>query len=494
MFANLTVGFRQVLHRLRYLKAVALLLIHFHSVSQSVCFDQIYNIIPWEGCGGQGIRTADFNNDGNTDIAQTKRDDPLNVFCDWGVSIILGNGDGTFQEPLTYLVPSNHWYLDVADFNEDGNIDIATSGISTDTAIPGHVVSILFGNGDGTLQNSVIISVPNGDKGKIYSHDLNDDGHADLIICHFWGKYVSIMLGDGTGSFTITTFYGGREIVDAAVADFNEDGHKDLIVSGEYIDSVYVLFGDGLGDFGNRLPIYTGIPGVPTYHNNPWGVTAADFDGDGHADFALGLHGKFPEDHDSIGIWLGKGDGTFHQPFRLDANARIYQLKTVDINRDSIPDIVAQNGYSAWLSIYLGRGDGTFDFAGKWGGGGYGPMDTADFNNDGWLDAVSAALYMNCSGGTFIESPDADEALLLTVLPNPASSFVAVELRDYGSGLTSSLSLSIYNALGAHIKEVPVTDSRSSIDVSDLPAGLYFIELCDQKHALATAKLMIIRE
>ena len=493
MFANLTVGFPQVLQRLRDLMAVALLLIHFHSVSQSVCFDEIYNIVPWEGCGGQGIRTADFNNDGNMDIAQTKRDDPLNVFCDWGVSIILGNGDGTFQEPLTHLVPSNHWYLEVADFNEDGNMDIATSGISTDTLIPGHIVSILFGNGDGTLQDPVVIPVPGGDKGVIFSDDLNDDGHADLVICHHWGSFITSMLGDGTGSFTLSQFYGGRYIAFAAVADFNEDGFKDLIVSGQYIDSVYVLFGDGQGDFSNRMQLYTGIAGVPAYKNNPNGVTTADFNTDGHMDFALGLIGGFPEEHDSIAIWLGNGDGTFQPPFRFDAGGWVWDLKTVDINKDSIPDIFAKQIYSAQISVHLGNGDGTFTFAGKWGGGGSGPSDTADFNNDGWLDAVSAALYMNCSGGTFIESPHADEALLLTVLPNPASGFVRVEIQGYETA-TLPACLSFYNTLGEQIKGVQITDDNMPIDVSDLAGGLYLVEVRDKKHTLATEKLMIIRE
>jgi len=493
MFANLTVGFRQVLHRLRYVMAGVMLLIHFNSITQSVCFDEVFNTINTGGCGGEGKRTADFNNDGNMDIAATRRSKPAPSLCYWGVSVWLGNGDGSFQDRVDYAVPSNHWYLAVADFNEDGNIDIATSGISTDTAIPGHVVSILFGNGDGTFQDPVVIPVPSGDKGVIFSDDLNDDGHADLVICHFWGSQIAIMLGDGTGSFSISHFYAGRNIVDAAVADFNEDGHNDLIVSGAYIDSVYVLFGDGQGDFSIRTPLYTGIPGVPPYENNPNRVTAADFDRDGHMDFALGLRGGFPERHDSMAIWLGNGDGTFQQPSKFDAGGWVYDLKTVDINRDSIPDIFAKQIYSARISVHLGNGDGTFVFAGKWGGGGSGPMDTADFNNDGWLDAVSATLYMNCSGGTFIESTLSDKALMLTVLPNPASGFVAVEIQGYETA-TLPACLSFYNTLGEQIKGVQITDDNMLIDVSDLAGGLYLLQARDQKHALAAGKLMIIRE
>ena len=162
---------------------------------------------------------GDFNGDGIPDLAT----------CDSGVSVLLGNGDGTFAAKPTVTIPDGSDSLAVGDFNGDGVADLAVLGSAT--------VTVLLGNGDGTFTTKSTIDAPYGiDFSSIVTGDFNGDGVPDLVMTQPAGDSIVLSLGDGKGSFTTSSFGAGVNSIGyppdlVAVADFNGDGLPDLAIS-----------------------------------------------------------------------------------------------------------------------------------------------------------------------------------------------------------------------------------------------------------------------
>jgi DNA-binding CsgD family transcriptional regulator len=131
----------------------------------------------------------------------------------------------------------------VGDFNGDGKPDLA---VANRTAME---ISILLGNGDGTFQPPV--SYPTkGAPNSIAVGDFNGDGHLDLAVVHANFTEISIMLGNGNGTFQDPTNHGtGLPHLAIAAGDFNGDGKPDLAVVDTITNKVYVLLGHGNGTF-----------------------------------------------------------------------------------------------------------------------------------------------------------------------------------------------------------------------------------------------------
>jgi hypothetical protein len=142
-----------------------------------------------------------------------------------GISILLGNGDGSFQNPVLYPAGTNSRVGIVADFNSDGNLDLAVANYTDND------VSILLGNGDGSFRaplNYPVGANPNALKGA----DVNGDGKLDLITANQGSNSVSVLLGNGDGTFhTHTDYPAGLGPSDVAVGDFNADGRLDLAIA-----------------------------------------------------------------------------------------------------------------------------------------------------------------------------------------------------------------------------------------------------------------------
>lgn len=175
---------------------------------------------------GGPIGIADLNGDGIPDVLFEGE-----VQGSGTVQVFLGNGDGTFALKSNLNLDTTGTYAGIGDFNGDGKLDLAVPESGQ--------VDIFLGNGDGTYQPLVAYPCyPCG--GSVAAADLNGDGKLDLMVGN-----LTVLLGNGDGTFTLGASYGNGEGV-IAVGDFNGDGKLDVVTAG---DSVLVYLGNGDGTF-----------------------------------------------------------------------------------------------------------------------------------------------------------------------------------------------------------------------------------------------------
>jgi len=210
------------------------------------------------------VAVGDFNSDGKLDLATAN--ETINK-----ASVLLGNGDGTFQSHVDYDTGADSRQVATGDFNGDGRLDLAVSSSEG--------VSILLGNGDGTFQSQTLYPLGTTDNPYLVIADLNGDGKLDLAVANPAGS-VSILLGNGDGSFQSSVPYAtGGFSATVIAADFNGDGILDLATGNYYDANIAILLGNGDGTFGAHVN-YPAAAGAR-------GLVAADFNGDGRLDLAV---------------------------------------------------------------------------------------------------------------------------------------------------------------------------------------------------------------
>jgi hypothetical protein len=245
---------------------------------------------------GVSLATADFNGDGNLDLVAN------------GHYILLGKGDGTFTIGTPTALGG---IAQVADFNGDGHADIVVFTGDSD-------FMMLLGNGDGTFTQGPVTG--SSGVGIFFTvGDFNGDGIPDIAVTGGFSLGVQILLGNGDGSFTDGSTYLNGLGIDAegiAAGDFNGDGHADLAVSDMMNQTVTVLTGNGDGTFTVGTPVSTGMPaGSGAYQRQ---VVTGDFNGDGHTDVAVVIEWRADGDP-SLSVLFGNGDGTVGLPSTFTA-------------------------------------------------------------------------------------------------------------------------------------------------------------------------------
>jgi FG-GAP-like repeat/FG-GAP repeat len=312
------------------------------------------------------VAVGDFNGDGKQDLAVAGNGSSNNV------AIFLGNGAGSFGVATNFsagVFPSS---LVVGDFNGDGKQDLAV--VNTGSGNNDSSVSILLGDGAGSF--SAATNYPLGGR-KAAVGDFNGDGIQDLAVTTS-SDSVAILLGNGAGGFGAPTNFPTYSPDGIAVGDFNGDGKQDLAVTTSG-GGVAILLGNGAGGFG-----------APTNFaaDSPNGVAVGDFNGDGKQDLAV-----TDFFNRKVSILLGDGNGHFSTPSSYSTPNTPGVVVVGDFNGDGNQDLAVVNGL---ISIFLGNGAGSFSAAINFSVGnpypGPNPLDVAvgDFNGDGKQDLVTA--------------------------------------------------------------------------------------------------------
>ncbi len=302
-----------------------------------------------------GIVCADVDNDSDIDII---------TFCgeqfteEGKIYVHLNNGSGVFNAPISRTVSSGmtSWEqgLLAADLNNDNKIDIITYSEHSGTTDICRI-SVLLGNGNGIFQDAVNYDIPEGVT-SVHAADLDNDNDIDLVTTHRnMGGYgvnkVAIWLNNGNGTFTTAVQYDPdhANILNAAIADINSDNKPDVITVSYGGIGVYLGNGDG-----------TLVS--PTYYSTVNGadsIIIEDFNGDSKLDFIIDSAGTgFP----GIFIHLGNGDGTIAAGIKYTSGC-ISKLQRFDINNDGKLDFIcmdynaaiAGGGTTAFVAILLGK-------------------------------------------------------------------------------------------------------------------------------------------
>jgi Big-like domain-containing protein/VCBS repeat protein/FG-GAP repeat protein len=331
-----------------------------------------------EGGGLRTVAVADLNGDGKPDIVMTN-------FLSNTVGVLLGNGDGTFQSAVTYHAGDTPSAVAIADVNGDGKPDLIVGASPSGWGGKGQI-AVLLGNGDGTFQSPVTYKSA-GEITDVAVADLNGDGKPDLIVASY-GSSVSVLLNEGNGTFgkevtlgfcgvsvavgdvngdgipdivaagcgvnvalgngdgtfqpAVNYGSGGSGALCVAIVDVNGDGHPDLVVTNESGEGngdgvVGVLLGNGDGTFQPAV-------GYDSGGGFAEAVAVADVDGDGKPD--LEVTNAYSN---TVGVLLGNGDGTFQAPVTFNSGGTVpLSVVAADVNGDGKPDLIIGN--EIWIS------------------------------------------------------------------------------------------------------------------------------------------------
>lgn len=361
------------------------------------------------------IVAADFNNDGNIDVATANKGNNT-------VTVLLGSTSGALTAQTPVAAGTNPVTLLATDINSDGNPDLVAFDAGTTTG----AVAVLLGNGDGTLQTAQSSSLSFVPGNFAFVRDFNRDGKPDIAITQQNTNRVSLLLNN-----TLPTQYlDGRSLSSAnsvgsgngnmadsiSAGDFNQDGKADIATAYLADNAVRVMLNTGTG-FGAAVVYSVG--------KQPYSVSSGDLNGDGYPDLVTANTGD-----NTISVLLNKGKtgyGTFNSAVTYNVGTQPFQAAIGDVNGDGYPDLAVTNYGANTVSILFGSAAGTFTPASTLtlatGCSPYGAA-IADFAHTGYSDVAvtcnqSSQLYVfpNNGNGTFgtpfISSTDTGAASLV---------------------------------------------------------------------------------
>ena len=400
------------------------------------------------GSNEVGVAAADFNNDGNTDLAVTN-------YGSGTVSVFLGNGDGTFGAATQVSIGSNPEHLLAADVNHDGNIDLVACNQSPNT------ITILFGNGSGGFPSSRTVAVGSGPYSLVID-DFNGDGNPDIAVANSGGTTVTVLLGTGAGTFSqasgspITVASHPSSVVSA---DLNGDGIPDLVLASGNTTTLNVLLGVGNGTF----TAGTSLSGATTSGKQ---VAVADFNGDGKPDVISA------EGNGSVSLYTGVGDGTFKSPVVTSPGGSGYaSVLAMDVDGDGLPDVLVPiqslnivgvslnhlvHTATASVSSVSIPGSGSHNiFASYPGDANFLGSNSPNSSLTASMTATSLALQAAPSSSNY------GQQVVLTATLNPYA---------VGSEITNGESITFYNG-GTSVGSASLSSGVASLNLTSLPVG-----------------------
>jgi uncharacterized repeat protein (TIGR01451 family) len=385
------------------------------------------------------VTVADFNSDGNADLAVANAGSASN-----NVAILLGTGTGSFGAATNFAAGQGPISIAVGDFNGDGKFDLVVVNNNSNN------VAILLGTGTGSFGAATNFAVGTNPF-SVSVGDFNNDGKSDFAVTNNGSNNVSILLGTGTGSFGATTnFAVGSAPLSIVIGDFNNDGNSDLAVANSGANNVSILPGTGSGSFATATNFAVGT--------GPHGITLGDFNGDGQPDLAV-----TNENSNNVSVLLGTGMGSFGAAANFMVGAIPRSVATGDFNSDGKSDLaVANSGSSSNVSILLGTGTGSFGAATNFAlteGSDPFTIVVNDFNNDGKSDIATAnGITNNVSVLLNTCTASADLSITKTDSPDPVT---------VGNNL--AYTVTVTNNGPDDVLDATMTDR--------LPAGLTFVSV-----------------
>lgn len=356
--------------------------------------------------GPRSVVAADMNKDGNLDLVVAYANTNT-------VGVFLGDGTGGFTAKTTQMGVGTYPYsVTVGDVDGDGKLDVVTPNQG------GPSVSLLLGAGDGTLNSPVSLPAAAGSQPQsIAIIDADNDNKLDLVVSNFYNggaaptNNLTILLNKGGTTFTAMQMTVGASLYSLAVGDFDKNGKLDAVgihrlAAG--MASVTTLINKG----GNTNPFFT-TAGNQSGGGEPLTAAAADFDGDGKLDLAIG-NNIAASNNVAIAKGSGAAQNTFADPAAQNvyavgnATARVEHLVAADIDLDGTPDVVTANFNPAvagagTLSLLINMGAGAIGFKAAQAITATATADpnwvaVGDFNKDGIPDLVTTD-YKSTGGG-----------------------------------------------------------------------------------------------
>ena len=420
------------------------------------------------GSSPNSVTLGDVNGDGKLDIITANSNSS-------SASVLLGNGNGTFQAQQTFATGTQPNSVTLGDVNDDGRLDLITANFADDS------VSVLLGNGNGTFQTQATFAAGTTPRAMTLG-DVNGDGKLDIITANYNSINASVLLGNGDGTFQAQqTFATGTGPQSVTLGDVNADGRLDIITANFGANSVSVLLGNGNGTFQPKVDFTTGSSTFPR------SVTLGDVNGDGKLDIITANQGA-----NSASVLLGNGNGTFQPKVDFTTGTGPFSVILGDVNSDGRLDIITANQSSKNISVILGTGGSaiiaTFLPQQTFATGNSPSFVTlGDVNSDGKLDIVSAnrasnttSVLLGNGNGTFqnqatfatgtqprtVTLGDVNgDGNLDIITANISSSFVSVLLGNGNGAFQAQSTFAVGGSFKARFVELGDVNSDGKLDI-----------------------------